>query len=433
MRCGYLPLARLGTVGWALVLSGMPAAVAAESATESPATSAPAAKAGADVEVAWPAIVAAVDRHPSVTAGQHELYAARAEVDAAAAAPNPNLEATTGYGRARDGSESRVEWGVGLTIPLGWLAQRRARVDAARAHANAVAAETDALRREVLVELHQRFWGLIYAQERVAALTELNQQTATLAGTVRRRVEAGESRPVEAARVDVEEERVASELAGARSVLDAQRRQLSLWLKAPAGRTPVAVADLSRLPRPMTAGVAQARARAQHPAVAAANARVQALEADVSAERRARVPGFSVGVFADNELDRAAYGVRLSVDLPIWNWNSGNIRRAESALAAGRKRLEAQRLEVESAAIELQSSCEASVALAARYRDKMRPRAAEAARSIERSYEIGESTLLEVIDARRTFLETRTEYLIALARAQNDCSRLAVLLGEELP
>jgi cobalt-zinc-cadmium efflux system outer membrane protein len=138
-------------------------------------------------------------------------------------------------------------------------------------------------------------------------------------------------------------------------------------------------------------------------------------------------------VFADNESDRAAYGVRLSVDLPIWNWNSGNIRRAESALAAGRKRLEAQRLEVESAAIELQSSCEASVALAARYRDKMRPRAAEAARSIERSYEIGESTLLEVIDARRTFLETRTEYLIALARAQNDCSRLAVLLGEELP
>jgi cobalt-zinc-cadmium efflux system outer membrane protein len=167
--------------------------------------------------------------------------------------------------------------------------------------------------------------------------------------------------------------------------------------------------------------------------VVAAAAQVRALATDVSAERRTRVPDFAVGVFAESELDRSAYGATFSVDLPIWNHNTGNINRAESELAAGRKRLEVQRLGVESAAVELQASCEASVMLAARYRDRIRPRAAEAIRSIERSYEVGESSLLDLLDARRTFLETRTEYLNAFARAQSARSRLAVLLGEELP
>jgi cobalt-zinc-cadmium efflux system outer membrane protein len=433
MRCGQSPRTRWGKVGWTLALALLPAAAAAEPATTPNAAATPAATAAGEVSVSWQAIATAVERHPSVAAAHSERRAARAGIDAAGAAPNPNLEVTTAYGRARDGSASRMEWGAELTVPVGWLAQRRARVDAARAHADAAGAATDALRRELLVELHGAFWSLVYAQERVTALAELSEQTTALATTVRRRVEAGESRPVEVARVEVEEERVLAELGVARAETEARRQQLALWLGLPPDQRLVAIADLSVLPRPTSADAARDRVRQRHPAVAAATAQVHALAADVSTERRTRVPDFALGLFADSELDRSAYGAKLSMDLPLWNWNTGNVRRAEWELAAARQRLEAQRLQVESAAIELQASCAASTALAARYRDRMRPRAAEATHSIERSYELGESSLLEVLDARRTFLETRTEFLVALARAQRDCSRLAILLGEDLP
>jgi len=431
MNRGQWRLARVGGVGWALALALAPATAAAQATNEPAASAAPALNAGSEVRVTWPAIIAAVDRHPSIAAARYERTAARAGVDAAGAAPNPNLSVTTGYGLARDGSESRVEWGAELSVPFGWLAQHRPQMDAAQAHADAVGAATRALRRELLVELHGLFYGLVYAQERVIALEQLGEQTTALATTVRRRVDAGQSRPVEAVRVEVEEERVRAELAVARLEVASYQHRLALWLGLPPGQSPKAAADLSALPRPPRAEVVRDRVRRRHPAVAAATAQVHALAADVSAERRARVPDFALGVFANSELDRSAYGATLSVDLPIWNYNAGNIKRAESKWAAGRQRLEAQRLAVESAAVELQASCEASVTLAARYRDRMRPRAAEATRSIERSYEIGESSLLEVLDARRLALDTRTEFLRALARAQTDCSRLAVLLGEK--
>ena len=61
------------------------------------------------------------------------------------------------------------------------------------------------------------------------------------------------------------------------------------------------------------------------------------------------------------------------------------------------------------------------------------PRSETAASTMERTYQLGEASLLEVIDARRTLLDSRRLYLSALAQAQLDCSRLGALAGEELP
>ena len=83
--------------------------------------------------------------------------------------------------------------------------------------------------------------------------------------------------------------------------------------------------------------------------------------------------------------------------------------------------------------VEAHSACQSGVALAVRYRDKILPSATSAAQTIERTYQLGEATLLEVLDARRTLLETRTQTLATLAQAQAECSRLTVLAGEELP
>jgi len=103
-----------------------------------------------------------------------------------------------------------------------------------------------------------------------------------------------------------------------------------------------------------------------------------------------------------HELDRRAYGVGLEVDLPLWNWNSGRIARAEALLAAGRKRAEATRREVEATVLEVQAACQASVLTATRLKDNVVPRSESAARTMDRTYQLGEASLLEVIDARRT-------------------------------
>lgn len=388
---------------------------------------------GTEVRITWQDIERLVDEHPRIAAGKQRSLAARAAVNAAGAVPNPSLEGTTGYGRARDGSASRVEWGLELSIPLGWIAGRKAKQNAARAEASVADAESEALRRDALLQLRTLFWSLVYEQERVLALSELREQTVVLSSTVGRRVEKGESRPVEATRVEVEAEKIAGELSVAGASLEVRRAQLGLWMGLPEGEKLTAVADLDELPQPATGSRARELVRTEHPSVVAAEARVRALEADLSAERRARIPVSSIQAFTDHELDRSAYGGGLAIDLPLWNWNRGGVRRAESALAAGRNELDAERVELESQAIETVAACQAGIELATRYRDRIQPGATSAAQTIERTYELGEATLLEVIDARRTLLETRMQSLEALAKAQTDCGRLAALVGEDSP
>jgi cobalt-zinc-cadmium efflux system outer membrane protein len=354
-------------------------------------------------------------------------------VKLAGATPNPTLDATLGHGQAQSGDASRVEWGLTLTMPLGWIAQRASKIAAAEAEVEVTTAENAALRRDVLLQLKTLFWHLAYEQARVDSLDALEAQTTQLAQTVKRRVEKGEARPVEATRVEIELEKVTTELESARAALAARQAGLGLWLGPPAGKTLVAVADLGALPVVLDLDTARAKTQATHPTVAVARARMHALAAELDTEKLARVPGYSLAGFTANELDRRAYGVGLAVTLPVWNWNGGGIAQAEAKLAAGRKHAEAMSLDLENTVIEAQAACQSSVLTAARLGHNMVPRSETVATVMERTYQLGEASLLEVIDARRTLLDAKRLHLSALAQAQIDCTRLAVLVGGELP
>lgn len=396
----------------------------------SPADGAPAT----GVKVTWPDIVRLVDQHPRLAAGKFQIDATRGAAKVAGAAPNPTLDGTVGYGRAQTGDASRVEWGLTLSVPLGWIAQRGSRVAAAEAEVDVSTAESLALRRDVLLQLKTLFWRLAYEQARVDSLGALYTQTMQLAQTVKRRVEKGEARPVEATRVEIELEKIAIELEAARTALSSRQSALALWLGGSHSGKPVAaIADLSALPVAPDLDAALTKTRATHPAVAAARARTHALAAELDTEKLARVPAFALAGFTANELDRRAYGAGLAVTLPVWNWNSGGIAQAEAKLAAGRKQAEAVSLDLETTVVEAQAACQVSAVTAARLGSNMVPRSEAVASVMERTYQLGEASLLEVIDSRRTLLEAKRLHLSALAQAQIDCAHLGILIGEELP
>jgi cobalt-zinc-cadmium efflux system outer membrane protein len=383
--------------------------------------------------VTWADIVRLVDQHPRLAAGESLVAAARGGVRAAGAAPNPTLEARIGHGRAREGGGSRVEWGLALNIPLGWTVQRRSRIDTADAELDAVTAEAKAIRREVLVQLGVLFWNLAYDQARVDALATLEGQVTALARAVGLRVQKGEARPIELPRVEVEREKVTGELETARTSLEARQAQLAVWLGVPAGRQIAAAADLSASPTPPDLETVRVRTRKRHPLLAAARARVRGLEAELQTEKLARVPPVAITGFTNHELDRRVYGAGLAVELPLWNWNSGKIAQAEARLAAGQQQLEAASLELEAGVVEAEAACRSGTRLAARFKNAVLPPSEKAAATVERMYLLGEASLLEVIDARRTLLDARRSYLGSIAQAQIDCSRLRALVGKELP
>jgi len=341
--------------------------------------------------------------------------------------PNPELEATAGRGAARGGPARRDEWEVALSIPLDWLARRGPEIAAARAGVEEMAAEAEALRAEVGAELWRLFVRAGYAQSEGATLEATEQQVEALARLVRRRVEAGEGRPVEVPRVELELERVRNELAAARARRDGALGQLSAWLG-----TSIREVELPG-GSPAADGAVPTADPARHPRARAALARAAAAAAEASAARRSRVPAISVGGFYASELDREAVGGRLALEVPLWDWKTGRVRRAEAAAAAEASRAEAERRALVAALAEATASCEGARAAAERQNTRILPRAEESARTLERTFQLGEAGLLDVIDARRVLLEARREFLSSARERDVECGALILLSGRELP
>jgi cobalt-zinc-cadmium efflux system outer membrane protein len=167
--------------------------------------------------------------------------------------------------------------------------------------------------------------------------------------------------------------------------------------------------------------------------VQAGRARIAAATEALGAERWSRVPALTVGGAHVEELDRVATTVTAAVTVPLWNWNAGRIRQAEAALEGERARLEATSRELGAALSDAWQGCAAGQSAARRFRESILSRAELSARTTGRAFELGESSLLEVIDTRRVLHDTRREYLDLLLDMQNACGDLAALAGLELP
>jgi len=378
----------------------------------------------------WPEVAAAVDHHPLLLEAAARERGAAGAVSTARALPNPSFGVAAGAGRPRDGGAARREWGYSVELPLEFLATRGSRVDAARAAQEGVRQEARAVRLQVARELRRTFVAVVHGQAVVEAGDELAGQAAQLAALVRRRAERGEGRPTEVPRVEIELERLRNAVERARATAEAQRERLSTWLGAPVGRVE---ADLAApLPLPPLADL-QERGLASSPVVQASRARLQAAAAEAGAERWERMPRLSVVAARVEELDRAASTVTASVALPLWNWNQGKIRQAEAAEAGERARLDATSRELTAGLSDAWRGCAAGQAATRRFREEILPRAERSARTLGRAFELGEASLLDVIDARRVLLDTRREYLDLLLDTQNACGDLAALAGLEQP
>jgi cobalt-zinc-cadmium efflux system outer membrane protein len=375
----------------------------------------------------WDDLVARLPDHPAAREGLLEVEIARGAADEARQLPNPTVEGT--LARAEESGDTGLEWGAAVTLPLDWLATRGPEVDAADASVEEARQRWAARRRELLDRLRTLFYGLAHDREHVASVETEVAGMRELAKLVRLRVERGEARPIEALQAETELDRTENDLDRARAELETRQLQLRLLLPE-LGEGPFApVADLDTEPPPdLTASLDRIRAGA--PEVRASRARQRAAEAELSREKRRRLPELAVSGFTDRELDKRVAGGVLEVELPLLSWNGGGVRRAEASLEAARAARETATREALAAFAEAHRSCERERRVAARYANEIAPRAEKTLEMLEKTFRVGETTLLDVLDARRTAGATRREALESRLSAKLACERVAALLAE---
>lgn len=258
----------------------------------------------------------------------------------------------------------------------------------------------------------------LVALEQQRALRQ--QQTALaqkLSDFAKSRSDKGEISPLDAAQAQVDAQRLLLE---ARR-LETEAIGLLGVLKPMLGVAPGDALTISGgLPALSMPGAIPWQQRADYQL---AQTKITAAQTAAALAHARRVQDVSAGFFASREgQDQPAgnrentgfVGFRISIPLPFWNRNQGEI--AEKKAAAERQRLEAAALatQIMSEADTARREMTANADLARETRDKLLPMVVEQTQKLEKAYEAGQTDLLTVLRARDQRLQLEAAALDAV-------------------
>ncbi len=152
----------------------------------------------------------------------------------------------------------------------------------------------------------------------------------------------------------------------------------------------------------------------------------------LSQARRQPIP--DIGILVDYNHSGGqpdSYDFSLSIPIPIFDRNNGNIQQAEAALAKAGIAREALRNQLRDSAIKAVAEWNASSAQAAAYGQGIEG-ARESLEISRRLYEAGRGSLLDFVGAEISFRQVATAYRSALARNALASYSLRFVGGEEI-
>lgn len=358
----------------------------------------------------------------------------------AGAWPNPVFEA-----QVEDLRRGNRTTTLQLSQPIELGGKRAARVTAAERARDQAASALLARRSELRASVITLFFEVLAAQDRL----RLAQDSVGLAETATRaaanRVAAGKVSPLEESRARVAEAGIRVELLQAEGALRSARQQLAALWGNPNPRFTQADGALDRLPADAAAADVEGRLSAA-PVLRQARLEVERRQALSDLEQARRVPDVTVSLGAKRVPADEGMGsgsgrnqvvVGLSVPLPIFDTNRGNVAEALSREEKARDELAAAELQLGADAARATERLRSARATALTLQRDALPGAEAAYKAAARGFELGKFSFLEALDAQRTLFQVRNQHLLAVAEAHRAAAELDRLLGtgadEETP
>ncbi len=371
------------------------------------------------------ALSTALERNPGYSAARNEAEASVGLLTQAGVLPNPSVDVSVDDTQRATRTTTAM-----LNVPVETGGKRAARVKAAELSRDMARQGVEDARAGLRAAVIAAFFDVAVAQESV----RVARGTVDIAGgalrLAERRVAAGKAPPLEGskAQVALANARIEARAAEA-ALLDARRKLGLLWGEAEPAFASVG-GDLNALPQ--RAPMDELRsALAASPKVRGGKLAVDLGRAQLEVEKSKRYPDItlSAGVARDNEAGRNKAQLGVSIPLPIFDRNQGNV------YAASMQAYKAQDLyrELESSLmaqlLQAVSRFDLAVDSAREYRKSVLPGAREAYDAARKGFEAGKFGFLEVLDAQRTLSDGNIAYLTVLASVYQASADIDRILG----
>lgn len=325
--------------------------------------------------------------------------------------PNPELSAL------REGTEygTRTQTvQVSQRLELG--GKRAARIGVAEQERQLASHDITITAAQLRADVMGAYFDALIAQERVElarASVQVAEKATNVAG---KRVTAGRISPIEQSRSRVAEASARLELVQAASELGlSQQKLVTLWgatgpahinLQRPVDDSPN-LPSLEALQQQLDTAPQMERARAQ----------IEREAAQVRLERAERIPDVTVtvGKQREDQVGRNQTVLGISIPLPLFNRNQGNLLAALRRSDKAKSDFEAERIRIVQALSEAYQRAQLAQSEVASITTEILPIAQSTYEATVTGFEAGKFSFLDVLDAQRTLFQTRAQYLRALS------------------
>jgi cobalt-zinc-cadmium efflux system outer membrane protein len=370
------------------------------------------------------ALKLALQANPEVSAAIREREATEGMRLQAGLRPNPTLSASLEATRS-----TAQKTTVQVSQPFEIGGKRDARIAGAEARLNAATAAIEVKHAETEAKVVAAFYEVLTAQEKLKLARSFLDMAAESRSTTTKRVQAGKISPVEETKslliessVKIEANQAASALAIARKRLTAAWGNMNPQFTEVYGHMSVPILGTYE---------SLANHIDQSPAMRVARLEIETRNAQVSIERTRATPDLTVSVGAqrDEELNANLAVLGVSMPIPLFDRNQGNLSEALSRADKARDELAALRIQMEA---QLSSSferfCMAGEAAQSLQSDIL-PGAQSAFEAAQKGFQYGKFSYLEVLDAQRMLFQAKSQYLNALVEALQASAEIHRVLG----
>jgi cobalt-zinc-cadmium efflux system outer membrane protein len=383
-------------------------------------------------------------QNPSVQAGQITIDESKANEITAGLRPNPQfnlsqdgLQLTPSAGAWRP--LTGIVFTPGVSLLLERQNKRERRLDSARLATSGAGSDQEDLQRTLLFAVRTAFLNTLQA-EALVELTQANLQSYDQAIEANRtRFQTGDIAELDFQRVEIQRIQFESDLAGARVNVRTAKIQLLALLN---DRTPVDDFDIAgdfeykesilQLPELRQTAVSN------RPDLRSAETAIEKAKAD---NRLAIANGSADPVVAgwysrnpsfNNPFDSNTLGASVSIPIRIFDQNQGEKARTALEIArTGRLRdalLAGIYRDVDSA----YAAVESVRTLVRPYRDKYLKESGDIRDKVSFSYSQGNATVLEFLDAQKSYRDTQVAYLGLVGSYWSALAQVSLAVGQEV-
>jgi cobalt-zinc-cadmium efflux system outer membrane protein len=392
------------------------------------------------------------ERGFDVLLAEAAVDSAKADVESAEAIPNPAFSGGVGRSFSFNSSQcpgcTALAWSAGVSDQSALadtlsgkrgLRQRTAELALAAARQNRADAQ-----RTLEAGLRQQYLEAVYAQDALDLAHESQARLAHVLELIQARFQHGAISEVDVLKVETEKLNADQE---------AERAQFSLvnakvalaFLLGVRGRTPdfEVDTDLPRYRIPDDLGSATVdslleRARQQRPDLVAARLQFDRANSSVASAKRLRVPDFALSLDVSGQGSGSqvssppTISLGLTLTPPLFYRYQGEIQKAQADVRAHNTLLAKTEAQIASDVAAALAQFQSTRRRVERAEHGLLDRAGRTRDLVQIQYEKGAASLLEYLDAQRTFIDTRLGYLRDLADYWLAVTLIGQAIGTEL-